>query len=148
MQEPVPGALSFFRREVPWEPMEGPALRHDITAYFDAVGLDGEACTSLELALGEALANAIRYGSRGPERRPVVSVWLYRDAVIAHVRDFGPGFEPPPPPYAMPDPDANRTGGRGLPLIALLTDAFLVARNSPAEGGGESAYLIMRMPPH
>lgn len=79
---------------------------------------------AVELALREALANAIRHGCRDDVTQYVQCRVTYEepDDVVLVVRDPGPGFDP----AAVPDPlDAgNRlnAGGRGLFLMRRLMD--------------------------
>lgn len=78
----------------------------------------------MEIALREALANAVFHGNRGdPDRRVLVRV--YGDpgcGVVMAVRDEGPGFEP----SAVPDPRGedrlHLTHGRGIFLMQALMD--------------------------
>lgn len=110
-------------------------------------GLAEEDCFTLDLALGEALANAVMHGAPSAptgldrDRHVCLSLWGYGDCLILHVCDRGPGFSPPPPPYPMPAAACGATHGRGLPLMEILTDAMVVCR-ADAEGGGASVYLV------
>jgi len=71
-----------------------------------------------ELALEEAIANALKHGNRGNlDKRVTVCVSVAADRVIAEVEDEGDGFDP----QSVPDPrlpaDVEREGGRGLLLM-------------------------------
>ncbi len=73
-------------------------------------------------ALGEALANAVEHGSPlGGFNR--VRVRLYRDdrRAVLEVKDEGPGFHPDELP--LPDPEALRERGYGVPLMRRLAGA-------------------------
>lgn len=114
------------------------------------VGVSDDECFSLDLALGEALANAVVHGTP-PSDRPeagdhhvFLGMWDYDSHLIIEVHDRGPGFRPPPPPYQMPAPDAHETHGRGLPLMQMLTDAMVVCRGDAQEGGA-SIYLVKHL---
>ena len=104
----------------------------------------------LDLALGEALANAVLHGAPSasaipePERHVLLSLWHFQDRLIIQVRDRGPGFDPPAPPYAMPLAAHEQTHGRGLPLMETLTDAMMVCRGDTREGGA-SVFLIKKL---
>lgn len=106
-------------------------------------------CFTLDLALGEALANAVLHGAPCRESIPeddkhvCLSLWGYGDRLIIHICDRGPGFHPPPPPYQMPCAAWETTSGRGLPLMETLTDAMLVCR-ADAESGA-SVYLVKKV---
>jgi len=132
----------------PADPRSVPRARHDALALLREVGVGEDDCAALDLALGEALANAVRHGRTAATddqaNTITMSLWRYRNTVIAFVHDKGTGFEPPLPPYPMPAPTADFLGGRGLPLMEQLTDAFLICRGDTAEGGS-SVYLIKRI---
>ena len=79
---------------------------------------------AVELAVREALANAIRHGCRGDVTQYVRCRVTYEatDEVVLVVRDPGAGFDP----AVVPDPlDAGNTlnpGGRGIFLMRGLMD--------------------------
>ena len=107
-------------------------------------------CFTLDIALGEALANAVVHGApakpgfaAGPS--VCLRLWHYRGQIIIEIRDHGPGFDPPAPPYLMPT-DYEVTHGRGLPLMEKLTDAMLVSRGD-AHAGGVATYLVKKLSP-
>jgi serine/threonine-protein kinase RsbW len=75
---------------------------------------------AVRLALGEALANALKHGNRNdPTEQVRVSYGVTSARVFAGVEDEGGGFDP----EAVPDPRApenvERPGGRGLLLTRL-----------------------------
>jgi anti-sigma regulatory factor (Ser/Thr protein kinase) len=77
------------------------------------------------LALDEAVANAIRYGSTGGQ--PIdVSIVVGEDWVELSVADRGPTAHLPALPHEPPPLLA--TGGRGLWLILQLADEVRVER--------------------
>ena len=129
---------------LPADPKAVPAARHTIMAACLEVGMSEEGCFALDLALGEALANAVVHGSPSPTaylRSVCVHLWVYQGRLFVQVRDHGAGFEPPMPPYPMPAADSGATHGRGLPLMQGLTDALAVCRED-ARDPGASIYLI------
>lgn len=79
---------------------------------------------AVEIALREALANAIRHGCRGDVSQYVRCSLTYgeSDDVMLVVRDPGSGFDP----AAVPDPfdiaNAFKPGGRGILLMRGLMD--------------------------
>lgn len=78
----------------------------------------------VELALTEALANAVRHGCREDETK-MVQVCLACDAsrgVLVVVRDPGGGFEPASIPSPILGQNVYATGGRGIFLINQLMD--------------------------
>ena len=108
-------------------------------------GLTDDDCFALDLALGEALANAVTHGSgANTDEKIYLGLWNFQSRLIIQVRDNGPGFNPPPPPYVMPEAHRHDTCGRGLPLMETLTDALAVCRGCIVEGGA-SVFLIKAM---
>ena len=64
-------------------------------------GASEDDCFTLDIALGEALANAVVHGAPAtPDLDSAPSVclriWHYRGQMIIEIRDHGPGFDPPP----------------------------------------------------
>ena len=127
-----------------------PQARRQAMQVCTEAGLTDDDCFALDLALGEALANAVKHGSREAvaaekEMEVYLGLWHFRSRLIIHVQDYGAGFEPPPPPYAMPEAAHHETQGRGLPLMEMLTDAMAVCSGCVEERGA-SVFLIKRMP--
>ena len=135
---------------LPADPKAVPPARHQAMQACTNAGLAEEECFALDLALGEALANAVMHGApragdvHADDRHVCLSLWGYGDRLIMHIRDRGPGFRPPPPPYPMPSAAWGATCGRGLPLMETLTDAMVVCR-ADAEHGGASVYLVKKV---
>jgi anti-sigma regulatory factor (Ser/Thr protein kinase) len=78
----------------------------------------------LQVALSEALANAIVRGNREDGAKAVdVRAELYADAIRVHVTDEGPGFDPAGVPEPTDPGQLDEPGGRGLFLIRKLVDA-------------------------
>lgn len=116
---------------------------HQVLALADGSGLlgdDGRA--ELEIALHEALANAVIHGNRSdPAKRVLLRCYFDpgRGMLIA-VRDEGPGFDP----EEVPDPrSAERlhlTHGRGIFLMRELMDAVEHRK------GGREVVLYKKLP--
>ncbi len=133
---------------LPADPQAVPEARRAAIHACREAGASEDDCFTLDIALGEALANAVVHGapaSAGFETRPSVclKIWCYRGQMIIEVSDHGPGFDPPLPPYPMPS-DFEATHGRGLPLMEQLTDALLVSRGD-VRAGGVSTYLVKKL---
>lgn len=127
---------------LPADPCAVPEARHQVMRVCQQAGVPEYDCLGLDIALGEALANAVVHGARPASGgTPVcVRLWDYRGNLIIQVADQGPGFDPPAPPYPMPE-SHEETHGRGLPLMDRLTDAMLACRGDVQEGGA-AVYLI------
>ncbi len=134
------------------DPKEVPGARHQAMQACTESSLAEEDCFRLDLALGEALANAVVHGAPSDTQKKndphvFLSLWRYDDHLIIQIEDHGPGFAPPPPPYQMPLEAWEATSGRGLPLMETLTDAMVVCR-ADAHTGGASVYLVKKISPH
>ena len=127
-----------------------PSARRKAMGVCNEAGLTDNDCFELDLALGEALANAVKHGSpKGAvdqdKQQVYLGLWHHRKRLIIHIQDYGEGFTPPSPPYSMPEAAGHQTHGRGLPLMEVLTDAMAVCRGHVYEGG-LSVFLIKRLP--
>ena len=145
METRTPPLLEFW---LPADPKAVPAVRHKAMQACTEAGLTDDDCFALDLALGEALANAVMHGAPASEETKnephiCLSLWGYGDRLILQICDRGPGFDPPPPPYPMPNAAWETTHGRGLPLMETLTDAMIVCREDIREGGA-SVYLVKK----
>lgn len=77
----------------------------------------------LQVALSDALANAVIRGNREDEAKGVqVRVDLHPEAICIHVTDEGDGFDPASVPDALGPGMHDRCTGRGLFLIQQLVD--------------------------
>ena len=136
---------------LPANPESVPAARRKAMRACADAGLSDDDCFMLDLALGEALANAVLHGTSSAdeekENEPQVymSLWTFQSRLIIQVRDCGIGYDPPAPPYIMPEASQEDTHGRGLPLMETLTDALAICRGCVQEGGS-SVFLIKRQP--
>ena len=94
----------------------------------------------IEIALTEALANAVEHGcAKDPGKR--VEVWAGCDherGVLIVVRDPGPGFDPAQVPSPVVGELIYREGGRGIYLINRLMDHVSYER------GGAEIRMIKR----
>jgi anti-sigma regulatory factor (Ser/Thr protein kinase) len=95
-------------------------VRHALGGVGSALGLDEELLASVRLAVTEACTNVVRH-AYGDEPGPLeVVVRTGVDRLEVDVRDRGRGIIPRPRQGSL---------GLGLPLIAALTDRFLIARD-------------------
>jgi len=91
----------------------------------------------VEIALREALANAIRYGCKGDRNKQVefcVACDESRGMLIV-IRDPGPGFDPASIPSPIVGQNIYSTHGRGIFLINQLMDEVRYER------GGTQIYM-------
>jgi serine/threonine-protein kinase RsbW len=140
----------FSHREYPFRlrtslPSTRPALNRGVRAVLKiarSCGWVPDRLTDLEIALREALANAMIHGN-GSKRRKRIFLRCYAnpsEAMMIVVRDEGNGFNP----SDVPDPrQADRlhlSNGRGLLLMRELMDRVEYRR------GGREVLLLTRQP--
>ncbi|HEX4164827.1 MAG TPA: ATP-binding protein [Bryobacteraceae bacterium] len=95
-----------------------------LKGFMSKVGAAEESATDIEMALREALANAVIHGNReDPQKCIYVSCRCQIDgAVSITIRDEGDGFDSP----AVPDPTHQQrrlpSNGRGIYLMQALMD--------------------------
>ena len=90
--------------------------------------------TAVQLALIEALANAIRHGCRADiTKRVQCSVWCCEsDEIVIIVRDPGDGFNPDGVPDPLDPVNTFKPSGRGMFLMCAFMDHVVFA-----DGGRE-----------
>lgn len=78
----------------------------------------------IELALQEALTNAIVHGSGGDPKKKIAVCCLCDEAkgILLVVRDYGPGFDPSRVPDPTKADNVFQTHGRGIFLMRRLMD--------------------------
>ena len=115
-----------------------PAAIHTVTdrveeALRDKPGVAGHEF-EIQLALEEALANAIRHGCQGDPTKSVQCCVTYQDGgeVLIVVRDPGPGFDVTRVPNPLEGTNLLESHGRGIFLINQLMDEVRFA-----DGGRE-----------
>jgi serine/threonine-protein kinase RsbW len=127
-----------------WIPSTHPAINTAVEQVCRLAGRcgcpeDGQA--DLEIALREALANAISHGNR---LRPGRKVFLRcyggpRAGILVVVRDQGDGFNPEQVPDPRSAERVHLAHGRGLLLMRELTDRVEFRR------GGSEVVLYHRL---
>jgi anti-sigma regulatory factor (Ser/Thr protein kinase) len=96
------------------------AARRGVAAFAEVAGLEGADLFELNVAVAEALANAVVHGSpRGADDDVRVRFFCYEDEVAVEVVDGGDGLEATP----ICAPPAAATSGRGIHFMRALTDA-------------------------
>ena len=111
---------------LPNEPSRIADVRAFVAAFLADARASVEASQEMLVAVGEAAANASKYG-RAPEGRSEIRVrcLLEGPEVIVTVSDEGPGFDPSRFERNGP-PDRFASGGRGLFLMRQFVDSFEV----------------------
>jgi serine/threonine-protein kinase RsbW len=109
-----------------------------------AAGFDDDARHDIQIAVHEALVNAVEHGNGGDDSRSVrLEIEVLPGHLEVSVRDEGRGFDP----SGVPDPRApenhSRPSGRGILMMKELMDEAIF-RRSP--GGGMEVTLRKRLP--
>jgi anti-sigma regulatory factor (Ser/Thr protein kinase) len=123
-----------FMMTIPADPGAIPKVTDGVTHVLQEKGWPEEDVMAVELALQEAVANAIRHGCRGDaNQRLQCSVSLGEAGeVVITVRDPGAGFDPAQLPNPLDPANLLKTSGRGIFLINGLMDEVQFA-----DGGRE-----------
>ncbi|MBW6467859.1 MAG: anti-sigma factor antagonist [Coriobacteriia bacterium] len=110
---------------------------HDLVGTLD---FNESALFDIKVAVGEALANAVRHGSPTDGQAAIhVAVTAYPDRVVLQVTDSGSGFDGD---HVCSD-DLYAVGGRGVMFMRALMDQVCFA---PREGGGTEVTLVKHRP--
>lgn len=109
---------------VPAEPASIPRVSEGVKQLLEGKGWAEEQIIPVELALDEALANAIRHGCRNDPTKQVQCIVTTDGTgeVVIAVRDPGPGFEPAAVPNPLEGENVFKGSGRGVFLINQLMD--------------------------
>jgi len=105
-------------------------VREQVCSIIEPLGFSESGLFDIKVALGEALANAIRHGApaEGPSEIQVMAR-AYPDRVVLEVLDNGRGFDGA---HAGSD-DLYAPGGRGIMFMRALMDR--VEYETPSIGG-------------
>ncbi|MDO8987077.1 MAG: anti-sigma factor antagonist [Coriobacteriia bacterium] len=116
------------------------AVREKVCALIEPMGYSSSAVFDIKVALGEALANAVRHGSANGPGEVTVVVHGYDEKVVLEIVDGGSGFDGE---HICSD-DLYASGGRGIMFMRALMDNVEFAT---ASGGGTTVKLVKhRMP--
>src|SRR5512145_1975031 len=117
-----------FTMTIPADPSAISAVVDGVTRELEARNWREDDVTTVQLALTEAMANAIRHGCRGYVTKHVeCSVGGDEaDEVVIVVRDPGDGFDSGRVPDPR-DPDTFKPSGRGIFLMRALMDHVVFA---------------------
>ena len=106
----------------------------EVTAFAASAGFSEEALFAVDLALREALANAIKHGNKLDETKQVqLAFKATGDALEITVRDFGSGFTVEDVPDPTDPENLLKASGRGILFMNNFMDE-LDWTNHP-EGG-------------
>ena len=112
------------------------AMRERVVGLLQDVGLDESSLFDIKVAVGEALANAVRHGSpMGTDDDVVVQVEVFADRVAIAVTASGCGFDGSP----KASDDVYASSGRGIMFMRALMDSVQFFR---CDGGGTMVALV------
>jgi serine/threonine-protein kinase RsbW len=105
-------------------------VREHVCDVLEPLGFSESALFDIKVALGEALANAIRHGSADVGESEIrVRIRAYPERIVLEVIDNGPGFDG----AHSGSEDLYAPGGRGIMFMRALMDR--VEYDAPPTGG-------------
>ncbi len=126
--------------DVPIDVRQLASVREHVYAMISSMGFTESALFDIKVALGEALANAVRHGSPTDGGGGIhVDVTAYPDRLVLEVIDTGSGFDGD---HVSAD-DLYAIGGRGIMFMRTLMDQVCF---SPVSQGGTRVVLIKHRP--
>lgn len=127
-----------FQLRLPATPLSIRVARQTVRRFAARMGMVGERLDELELAVGEAFANAVIHGVPNGQGTFEVTGGVDGDALTIHAIDAGAGISR--------TRDSLGLGlGLGIPLIAALADDVSFA--APGEGGTDVRMTFVIRPP-
>ena len=105
-----------------------------VTDFIRNCGVSEESAFGIEMALREAVTNAMVHGNQEDEAKSVEVIFnCHENELEVEVRDQGEGFDPAIVPAPTNPENLLKTSGRGIFLMRTFMDE-IVWRNRP-EGG-------------
>jgi anti-sigma regulatory factor (Ser/Thr protein kinase) len=113
-----------FTVTIPADPREIPKVTDGVSQVLQEKGWPEADVMSVELALQEAVANAIRHGCHGDVSKELQCSVACDDAgeIVITVRDPGSGFDPAKVANPLDPENLMKSSGRGIFLINGLMD--------------------------
>ncbi len=104
------------------------------TAFADQAGFADDALFGIDMAVREALANAVKHGNKLDETKDVeITLVSLDDAMEIRIRDFGEGFDVSTVPDPTNPENLLKASGRGILFMHNFVDRIEWARHP--EGG-------------
>jgi len=113
-----------------------------VAEFVSRVGISDEAAFGIDMAVREAVTNAVLHGNRQDEKKVVdISLKSLPDAVEISVHDQGPGFNPEEVPDPTKQENILKTSGRGIFFMRTFMDEvnWLIR-----PGGGTTVRMVKR----
>ena len=109
------------------------------------LGMDEDTQDWVDLAVREALANAIKHGNaQDPEKQVHVDLDIEEDEVVIRVEDEGAGFDPDQVADPLDHDNLVRKNGRGILFMKKFMDRI---HYGSGPGGGTMVTLRKRVGP-
>ena len=124
--------------EITARPQNAAHARERVRQLALRAGLRDLDLADVEIAVGEAVTNAILYGSPTAASRIVIVSGLGGGAFFIEIRDQGHGFDPA---VLHEEDNTDALGGRGIRLMRALMDQVDLHYN----GAGMTARLSKRL---
>ena len=110
--------LVRFALDLPDDAVSVPLCRHAARVILEQLKIAPDRRYEIELALGEAATNVVRHAYPHPGHQYRVELEISEKRVCLTVLDQGQGFARD----AVPDPEEEQLGGRGIQLIEQIAD--------------------------
>jgi len=117
------------------------SLSKQIRDHFEIAaqaGFSGLDLFDIEIAVGEAVTNAILYGSPSATSQIIINSHLSQSVFHVDIHDQGRGFDPQ---HLHPEQHSDSLGGRGIRLMRALMDEVDLYYN----GQGMTARLSKKL---
>lgn len=125
--------------EITAHPQNAGLARDRIRSLAEHSGFAGLELADIEIASGEAVTNAILYGSPDAASRILIHCDFKDGTFHIEIRDQGRGFDPA---QVSEDADSDALGGRGIRLMRALMDQV----DLHYDGQGMIARLSKKLP--
>ena len=113
-----------------------------VAEFVGRIGISDEAAFGIDMAVREAVTNAVLHGNRQDEKKVVdISLKSSPEAVEISVHDQGPGFNPEEVPDPTTQENILKSSGRGIFFMRTFMDEvnWLIR-----PGGGTTVRMVKR----
>jgi serine/threonine-protein kinase RsbW len=113
-----------------------------VAEFLGRLGISDEAAFGIDMAVREAVTNAVLHGNRQDEKKVVdINLKSSPEAVEISVHDQGPGFNPEEVPDPTTQENILKTSGRGIFFMRTFMDEvdWLIR-----PGGGTTVRMVKR----